>query len=169
MINAELMNSGEKRKVQELMKEQYGTVIEGVMHKGSNERIYLGTQYSSLINHKLVNAEGIGVYIGRMEPDGFRPSIEGAQLLRATKNTFEISEEQAWEWIRGFKISIDTKYQGYCIITNKGDILGAGKIVKGNVWNYTPKERRIKNLKTQSPGRELDPRSFALSADGLHD
>jgi len=140
------MNSREAKRIKALMREQFGTIIEGVFYQGSKRRIYLGTEYSKLVDIRSVNAEGIGLYIGRVNDDGFRPSIEGAQLLMPKKNVYEINEEQLWEWLRGYTIEIETDYEGYCALSHKGEVIGPGKIANKNVWNYVPKERRIKRL-----------------------
>lgn len=154
MINAQLMSQAERKKLQDKIKEIYGTIIEGTLYKGSNERIYLGTEETRKVQLEKINAEGVGLYIGRNEPDGFRASIEGSQLLTNATNKHEITKEQALEWLKGEKIDTKTEKQGYHLITCEGDILGTGKISNNNIWNYTPKERRIKNpkntnLKTQ--------------------
>jgi len=146
MINAHLMNSKDLKKLKQMMLDEFGNVIEGVFYEGSKGRVYLCTEQSRLVDLQRVNAEGIGVYIGRINPDGYRPSIEGAQLIKAKKNVFEISEEQLWDWIRGYNISLINDYNGYCIITHQGDVLGAGKASNGTILNFTPRERRIKSL-----------------------
>ncbi|MBD3312344.1 hypothetical protein GF352_02725 [archaeon] len=146
MIKAELMNSKEVKKLQSIMDEQYGTHLEGFFYKGSKNRIYLGTRFTRLIEFKKVNAEGVGLYIGRLRDDGFRPSIEGVQLLRPEKNVYELSKEQLWDWLRGYKITINTDYEGYCALSHQGEIIGPGKIKNKKVWNYVPKNRRIRTL-----------------------
>ena len=147
MINAVVMKSKHVKGLQKVMLERYGSIIQGVFYTGSNRKIYLATEPTTLVNLRSVNAEGVGVYIGRLEKEGFRPSIEGAQLLRAKKNTYELNDEQLWDWLRGFKIEVSEELNGYHIITYKGDTLGCGKAVNGSMWNYTPKERRIKSLR----------------------
>lgn len=128
------------------MKEQYGTIIQGVLYRGSKDKIYLGTEHTISVDLKSINAEGVGVYIGRLERDGFRPSIEGIQLIRPNKNIIELSDEQLWDWLRGFDLEIKTKIQGYCALSYKGEIIGPGKVNNSKLWNYVPKERRIKRL-----------------------
>lgn len=146
MIKARLMNQKEIKKMQSLMKEQYDSIIKGVFYQGSKGRVYLTTHLTKEVNLREVNADGIGLYIGRINKDGFRPSIEGIQLIRPKKNVFELSKEQLWDWLKGFKIKIETEYEGYCALKYKKDLIGPGKISNGYCWNYVPKERRIKKL-----------------------
>ncbi len=146
MIKVRLMNSKEKKELKSMMMEEFGSAINGVLYLGSKGKVFLGTKWSMLIDLKSVNAEGVGVYIGRINPDGFRPTIEGVQLLRPAKNVFELSKEQVWDWLRGYPVTLDTKYEGYCALSYNGELLGPGKISRGKLWNYVPKERRIKRL-----------------------
>ena len=146
MMNFRHMTKKEVSELQEQMKKQFGSIIEGTMFRGSKDKVYLGTEHILTINLDKLNAEGIGVYIGRIEEDGFRPSIEGAQLIRAVINVIEINDEETWDWIRGFEIKTNSETRGYVIIKNKEDTLGTGKVINGKIWNYTPKERRIKSL-----------------------
>lgn len=140
------MNHKEVKELQHTMKDMYGAWIEGDFMMGSKGRIYLVTRPVTGVDVRKVNAEGVGVYVGRINPEGFRPSIEGVQLMRPTKNIFELNEDQMKDWIMGFKITIETEYQGYCTLTYKGEIIGPGKIANKGVWNYVPKERRIKKI-----------------------
>lgn len=146
MIKAQLMNNQEVKELQSIMDEQYGTHLKGFFYKGSKNRVYLGTRFTSLVDLKKINAEGVGLYIGRLRDDGFRPTIEGVQLLRPVKNVFELTDEQLWDWLRGYKITIKTDYEGYCALSYKGEIIGPGKIKNQKVWNYVPKNRRIRTL-----------------------
>jgi len=132
--------------MQRVMKRQYGTLLQGTFYEGSKGRVYLGTKQTSKVDLRRLNAEGIGLYIGRLTDEGFRPSIEGAQLLRPKKNVIELSEEQLKEWLMGYNIEIETDFNGYCGLSYKSEIVGPGKIANKKLWNYVPKERRIKKL-----------------------
>ena len=140
------MNSKEVKYMQKFMKDQFGTHLNGVFYRGSKDRVYLGTNETIKVNLRSFNAEGVGVYIGRLTDQGFRPSIEGAQLLRPKKNVFELTEAQLKDWLMGYTIELDTDYNGYCALSYKGEVVGPGKIANNKVWNYVPKERRIKKL-----------------------
>jgi NOL1/NOP2/fmu family ribosome biogenesis protein len=145
------MNSKMIKELRRAMLEQFGSMIKGVFYEGSKGRVYLSNEHSGLVDLQRVNAEGIGVYVGRINPDGFRLSIEGAQLIKATKNVFEISKEQLWDWLRGYNVKIETDYNGYCVVTHQSDVLGGGKVSNGTILNFTPRERRIKSLINKQP------------------
>ncbi len=145
MIKARLMNSKEVKQLKNKMFEQFGTVINGVFFINNKNKVFLTTIEASNINLKKVNAEGIGVYIGRINDDGFRPTIEGVQLLRPTKNVVQLSSDELWEWLRGFNIKKNGP-NGYCALKYNNEFVGPGKIINGVLWNYIPRERRFKNL-----------------------
>ena len=94
MINVKVMNKKDVLEFQKMMFNGFGSKIEGDFLEGSKGRIYLVTKPVTRVNPRMVNAEGMGLYIGRINPEGFRPSIEGIQLLRPTKNLFELNNEQ---------------------------------------------------------------------------
>ncbi len=143
MINLRLMRSREVREMQSFMFEEFGSVINGRFFVGSKGRVYLVTDDVVNVDLRSLNAEGVGVYIGRVNPDGFRPSIEGVQLLRPVRNVFELSDGQLVDWLAGRRIVIDTNFNGYCAFSYHGEVIGPGKVAGGVVWNYIPKERRV--------------------------
>ena len=93
----------------------------------------------------LTKIEGVGIYFMKKENDGLRLSFEAAQLLRSqiTKSILDIDDKQLELWIRGHDLEIKTP-QGVYAIRYKGDFLGCGKSNGEKIFNYVPKERRIK-------------------------
>ncbi len=87
-----------------------------------------------------------GIYFGRIEADGIRLSIEGAFLVgpKAKKNIIEINEERALRYLSGENIDVDAELEGWVILKWGQYYLGTGKVKNGKVYNYVPKERRIK-------------------------
>ncbi len=84
-----------------------------------------------------------GLYFGTIEKDGFRLSIEGAQLIAryAKKNIVEVNEKEARDFMKGF--SIKRNIRGYVIIKYRNLILGCGKGNGKEVKSFIPKDRRI--------------------------
>ncbi len=142
MITAKKMKAGNIKRLQSLMMEQYGNVIKGAFFINNKNKVFL---VSGLINFNpnKFNADGAGLYIGRLERDGFRLSMEGAQLINAKKNVLIIPDELVYDWTRGFKLKLKNPYKGYVIIKNGPDVLGCGKSNGELVLNYVPKARRI--------------------------
>ncbi len=140
-----IMNAKETKKLQEIMINQFGDCIKGVFFISEKKKIYLTTIPARDTSRIIKNFSGIGLYIGRLNDDGFRPSIEGAQLLRPKKNIISLNEEQLKEWVAGYNIKVNEK-DGYYIIRYNNETLGPGKVMNGHLWNYVPKERRIQNI-----------------------
>ena len=94
---------------------------------------------------RMANIEGVGIYFMKKEDSGLRLSFEACQLLKAqiTKNILYINDNQLELWIRGHDLDIKVP-QGTYIIAHGEDFLGCGKSNGEKIFNYVPKERRIK-------------------------
>ncbi len=99
----------------------------------------------------LTKIEGVGIYFMKKENDGLRLSFEAAQLLRKqiSKNILDIDDKQLELWIRGYDLELKAP-QGVYAIRYKGDFLGCGKSNGDKIFNYVPKERRIKKPLNQA-------------------
>ncbi len=143
----------ERRRIEDLLEKRWnGKVTKGTSWWISNKDKVIITNKSAgdfiKVYHRILNIQNAGFYIGMFERNNLRLSIEGAQLIgkNATKYTLEISEEECWNWLRGFDLDKEVE-QGFIILTFKGDIVGVGNSKEGRILNTLPKERRIKNLK----------------------
>ena len=65
-------------------------------------------------------------------------------LWKITKNIFELSDEQALEWLKGNDLQIKTDYS-WKILKHKNEFIGCGKSTGEKITNFMPKERRIKS------------------------
>ncbi len=85
-----------------------------------------------------------GVYLGRIERDGVRLSIEGCYLLkdRIKRNVKEVSYDEMLKWLRGE--DIEGKEKGYVVLRWNDYFLGCGKGNGKIIRNFVPKERRIR-------------------------
>ena len=94
---------------------------------------------------EIANVEGIGIYFLKKEETGIRPSFEALSMLKnqITKNILDIDEKQLELWIRGNDLEINIA-PGVYAIRNNGDFFGCGKSNGTRLFNYVPKERRIK-------------------------
>jgi NOL1/NOP2/fmu family ribosome biogenesis protein len=89
--------------------------------------------------------DGLGIYFLKREETGLRPSIEALQLLKnqITKNILDIDEKNMNLWMRGHDLDIKIA-PGIYAIRFEGDFLGCGKSNGNSIFNYVPKERRLK-------------------------
>ena len=85
-----LMSNKEVKSMQEMMRQQFGTFLRGIFFITGKGKVYLTTEYVKKAVKEIGKIEGVGLYIGRINKDGFRPSIEGAQLLNPKKGIIEL-------------------------------------------------------------------------------
>ena len=152
-----IFNEEEKKKLVETLNSQFGIKsIQGIVTMRGKERLFL---YKGSLTEKQIKnleqdipIERVGVYFAKLMPgEGIRLSIEGSQILASqiNKNTFELSDKEAEEWMYGRDILLEDlkkkPKQGLLIMTHKGDFLGTGKVSENKIGNYVPKNRRLKN------------------------
>lgn len=149
MVNARFIQSPEKNKILGSLNEQFGiTNIPYLLLRAGNEKIraYSGSLSKDEIIElgNFVNIELIGEYFLREEGE-LRLSMDGVHLLQKqiTKNIVEIDETQFNSWIRGQNIDLKSA-PGVKIISHKGNFIGCGKSNGETMFNFVPKERRLK-------------------------
>lgn len=146
-----VLNSKEVKKILSWLKEQYGIKdlrIDEVFLKSAKDKIYLVSKKISELEPKNLRINLIGMYFAKEEPNGFRLSIEGSQIIgpKATKNVAFLDDDQVKRWIRGEDIEYEEGLQGFVIIKGDNDFYGVGNYKEGRILNYVPKDRRIKRL-----------------------
>jgi NOL1/NOP2/fmu family ribosome biogenesis protein len=155
-----VLNTREKKKIIDDLKELYGFsgIIEGALLISSKQKLYLLTKDIVMIEkneEKELRIDSAGLYIGRIENEGIRLSIEGSQLVgpHSDKHMLEIDEEHLEPWVKGEDFELSEKEQektgneeGFFIIKFDNDYIGCAQIKKGNVRSLVSKERRLKVL-----------------------
>jgi NOL1/NOP2/fmu family ribosome biogenesis protein len=107
---------------------------------------------------RLFPVEGLGLYFAKQNIDRSgvketRLSVDALHLLKdqITENIVYISQEQEKSWFRGKDIDLEEpiKNKGFVAVKSKEteDFLGTGKVGqdKRTIFNFLPKERRVKN------------------------
>lgn len=112
MQNLKILNSKEKKNFFLLIQKQFGCMPESdyAYLKNKDNKIYIITKDFSKLNNSNLAFDSVGMYLGALTNDGFRPSIEGSQIIgkTAAKNIVEISKEKLRQWIRGKDITPDS-------------------------------------------------------------
>lgn len=94
-----------------------------------------------------VRVEFIGIYLIKKETD-YRLSFDASQILSSqlTKNIIDIDKEQYALWIRGYDLELKnpSEIRGTVLIRFNKDFFGCGKCSGNKIYNYVPKERRLK-------------------------
>ncbi len=149
MRRYEILNTREVKKINKQIEEQFGIKEKlnfGYL-KNNKNKIFIISKVLDQIELERMKINKIGLYFGKQEKNGFRLSIEGAQLLKPKKNVIEVNEEHIKKWIKGQDLKIKTKEKGpYVVIRFKKDIYGCGRLREGIIYNMVPKERHLKEL-----------------------
>ena len=151
MISIRFLRSDERKKVIQELKQQYG--IEDLpfmlIETGKEKlRAFSGSMTKEEIFQlgKIANIELIGLYIIKQEHD-LRLSFDATHILKdqITKSIVEIDDADLDKWMHGNDIEPkqSTEKQTYAI-SHKGDFLGGGKSNGQIIFNYVPKDRRLK-------------------------
>jgi len=148
------IKSSEKKEILAELNEKFGiTEIPYLLIEWGKERIkaFSGSLSKEEIMEigQLARIEGIGISFAKKELGGLRPSMEGLQLLskQITKNIIDVDEAQYNLWMRGHSLEI-AKPSGLYAIRYNGDFLGCAKSNGTTIFNYVPKERRLKKPQT---------------------
>jgi NOL1/NOP2/fmu family ribosome biogenesis protein len=145
-MKLKIYNSKENKKFLQMLFDQFGFITETkyfYMESGK-EKIYMINTDITRINLDDYRIDTMGLYIGKYQSDGFRPSIEGSQIIgkNATKNVLEISLEQRHRWLKGEDIEVEHP-EAIVLVKSETDFLGAGKVSKGILLTGIPKSRRL--------------------------
>ncbi|MCH7568400.1 MAG: hypothetical protein IIA87_03180 [Nanoarchaeota archaeon] len=149
-MNIKFLRASNKKKIVRELEEQFGvTELPYILIETGKEKIrgFSGnmTKDEILELSKIANVEIIGLYLLKKERD-LRLSLDATQVLASqiSKNIIEINNEQFNFWIRGKNLDIRTK-EGVYVVKYKSDFVGCGVSNGKKIFNYVPKERRIRN------------------------
>lgn len=148
------LTRAEKNKILEQLNEQFGIEkLPYLLVKLGKDKIraYSGSlsreELSALA--RAVNIELAGIYLCRIEQGNVRISHDSVSLLKnqISKNIIELSDSEADNWLHGQDIELpsEIKEKGFVILKHKEYIIGTGKSNGKIIFNFVPKERRIKN------------------------
>jgi len=153
------LNSKEKKVLLQRLQAQYGYEEEfpyDVLLNENKMKYYLIKP--EVLDFPIENyrIETIGLYFGQLMPEEVvRFTVDGSQIIGpyATKQVYELTDEQFHEWIRGRDLEVETDLESWIIIKHGEDYVGSGKIVhkseageeKTLIHNYVPKTRYVRS------------------------
>jgi len=154
-MNIRFIKSSEKKRILQKLNEQFGIEkLPYLLIESGREKIraFSGNLLKEEIKllSRLVNIELIGIYLIKREKDiDLRLSLDAIHLLKdqVKNNIIEINESQLNDWIRGNDLNIQAE-KGIVIIRHKEDFIGCGKSNSQKIFNYIPKERRLRKSKS---------------------
>ncbi|MEI6731065.1 MAG: hypothetical protein WCK90_00135 [archaeon] len=143
------LKSSEKKEIMTGLKEQYGIEeVPYLIFEGGKEktRAFSGSLSTEEIEDlwQIARVEIIGIYVLKKEGD-YRLSFDATQLLanRITKGVIEINYEQLKKWMKGEDLDIVAP-KGTYVIKYGNDFLGCCKSNGEKLFNYVPKDRRVR-------------------------
>ncbi len=152
-MGIEFLKSKEKRDIIEKVNEIFGiSKINYILIGTGREKIrgFSGSMSREQIERlsEKVRVEIIGGYLFKEEKnDEIRLSLDATHIFsqEIKKSVFEISEKELQAWIRGEDLEIKSdKIPGLYAVRCGKDFLGCGRWNGGKLFNYLPKERRIR-------------------------
>jgi len=145
--NYEILNSKTIKNIINLLKQQFcfkGN-LEYVFLKSQKEKIYLINRNIELLDFQKLRIDALGLYFGKFYNDGFRLSIEGAQLIgkNCSCNIINLNQLQKHDWLKGIDISLN-KENSFVILKSDDDFIGCAKVKNSIALNSVPSARRLK-------------------------
>lgn len=143
------IKSSEKKEMKEILGTLGIEEINYLLIESGKEKIrgYTGhlSKEEILELANIANVENIGLYILKRDNQTVRPSFEGVQSFKnqISKQIIEITDEEFAKWIRGYDLERPCE-KGIKIIKYKSDLLGISVSNGQTLFNYVPKERRIR-------------------------
>lgn len=148
-MNVRFIKSNEKKDIVGELKTQFGIEdIPYLLIETGKEKIrgFSGSLSKDEIMKlgEEVKIEIVGVYLLKHEHD-YRLSFDAALLFseQIKSNILEINEEQFYKWIRGYDLETNA-LQGTYVVKYDGCFIGCGKSNGKILFNYVPKDRRVR-------------------------
>lgn len=145
----EVLNSKAVKKIMLRLKEQFcfEEQLNYAFLLSKKDKVFLINREIDLIKHDDFRVDALGLYFGKYYADGFRLSIEGAQLLseKCGCGVISISKQLKHQWLKGQNIEVDTDHK-FVILKSEGDTLGCAKVKEKVALNSVPSARTLKNV-----------------------
>lgn len=148
MKNLEILNNKDKKKILQMLKEQFGfdKDLDYAFLKDPKDKIYLVNKDIKDIDFKKLRLNSLGMYFGKIKDQEIRLSVEGSQLIGkdSSKNILELDKDQLISWMSGEDIKLESELKGFVLIKHKSDFICTGRIKENTLLNFLPKSRRMK-------------------------
>ena len=148
MQKLKILNNKEIKGILKLLDNQFGfkEKFDYVFLMSSKNKIYLVNKNIGEIDIEKLRIDAIGLYFGELNHGELRLSIEGSQIIgkKASKNIVELDKKESELWSMGNDLDKEVDVSGFVILKHKKDFIGCGKYKEGKIFNYVPKERRLR-------------------------
>ncbi|MBW2985314.1 hypothetical protein KY313_01530 [Candidatus Woesearchaeota archaeon] len=148
MNQLKILNNREIKGILNLLNNQFGfkEKFDYVFLMSSKNKIYLVNKDIGNIDLERLRIDAIGLYFGELNHGELRLSIEGSQMIgkKSNKNIIELDKKESELWSMGNDIDKKMDVSGFVILKHKKDFIGCGRYKEGKIFNYVPKERRLR-------------------------
>jgi NOL1/NOP2/fmu family ribosome biogenesis protein len=142
-----VLNSKEIKNITKQLEEQFGIEEKPdyVFLQNNKDKVYITTRDIERIDLESIRIDSIGLYFGKFYSDGFRLTIEGAQLIGplCKKNVVDVTLGQKHDWLLGKDIPLEVKENCFVILKWNNDYLGCAKVKNGIALNSVPSARTL--------------------------
>jgi NOL1/NOP2/fmu family ribosome biogenesis protein len=145
-----VMNAKDRKELQGAVNDQFG--VHALPDKeyviSNKEKVYMVSPELRATKWESLRIDRVGVYIGKWYADGFRPSVEGANMLgpRASKNIVELGRQGLMGWFKGRDVETIHDETKFVLVKHGEDWLGAAKMQEGTLLNGVSKARKTVTL-----------------------
>jgi NOL1/NOP2/fmu family ribosome biogenesis protein len=149
MKNLKILNTREVKEILNILKKQFGysEKPDYCWLISPKQKVYIVNSDINKIDLNSVRIDSIGLYFGEYKDKKFRLSLEGSMLIgdKLKKNVVELNVNERNQWLKGEDLIKDLGEEArFIVLKNKDDIIGCGRYKEGRVFNYMPKERRLR-------------------------
>lgn len=148
-MNMYFIKSNEKREIVEKLDEQFGiSELPYLLIQAGKEktRAFSGHLSKEEIMKlgEIARIELIGSYLFK-EEGLLRLSFDAPLMLKdqISKNIVNLPLDKVKDWLRGFDLELEAP-QGVVVVKCGDDFIGCGKSNGKTIYNYIPKDRRLK-------------------------
>ena len=153
-----ILNTRDRKRLLQSLQEQFGIrelPWDDAYIQNAKDKVFVINRDLERVPFQRMRIDTLGLYFGTWQADGFRLSMEGAQLVApyATKNVMALDDEQRARWLKGEDLPWHGDGNEFVIVKHEqtGDTLGCGKKRQPRegkdegvlLLNYTPKARRL--------------------------
>lgn len=159
-MKVKFIKSNEKRRLVEKLNERFGIKeIPGILIETGKEKVrgFSGSMTREEIKElgEIANVEIIGLYLFKSEEVGLRLSLDGTHFFanQIIKGVIELSDSELESWMNGFDLIIENlefkpknpeEFGAVVVLRHGDDFVGCGLSNGEKIFNYVPKERRIR-------------------------
>ena len=137
MQQIKILSKKEIKNIKKKLNEQWGFTndLNFTFLISSKGRINIVNKEVFDIDDTKLRIDSLGLYFATLIHNELRLSIEGSHIVGpfATKNIFELDEDQIKDWIKGNDIKTEHPDTGFQVVKNNVDFFGCGRIKNNNL------------------------------------